>query len=172
MMLQSEKGLTLAEMLAALAVLSIIIAAVTYFTVFASQSIDQIQTKDDAMRQSRDIVNHMVKAIRYSTATASADDPACMLQIAYTQWDDEIKNYQPSGDYVCYVFDSSSRTLEAITKKDSATVSTTLSKFVHDASVTLSEDDRKVEITLVMQLPNEQTYTRQATVYFPRLKTA
>ncbi|MFD0671632.1 prepilin-type N-terminal cleavage/methylation domain-containing protein [Cohnella sp. GCM10027633] len=166
---RNERGLTLAELLGALAIMTFLVGTITYVTMYASKGVQNATTKEDVIMESRTILNHIVQAVRSETATAS-QDTANILKLDYKTRDDVTGALVSNGNRTYYTFTSGADgngSFSFNSQKGTNALSAVLSKHVKSATITV--DNRKIDIKLVMQLPNDQDYEASTVVYFPKL---
>lgn len=170
-MIRNDNGMTLAELLAALTILILIIGSITAVTVYSDRGVRSETTKAEIMQESRNIFNLIAKSIRNETSIASKPN-ANVLDISFMETD-AAGIATLTGNYTRFVYapasGDDSGTLTFVSFRDGVTVSQVLSDNIGHFAVTLSESNRKLEISLEMNLPNNQTYESSTVVYYPRL---
>lgn len=167
---RDDKGVSLYEVLAALAISTFLIGTITFLFTYSQNGMEHTASRETVLRESRTILNHIVTSVRNETATASVKGHLLKLEFQKT---DSSGMIQPTGDSITYLFtppsSSEAGNIELITRRGSQTTRQVLSAHVLDAEITMPESN-KLNITLTMMLPNGEPYVTSTVVYFPRLK--
>lgn len=159
---QSNRGASLAEALSAVALTAIVLSGLLFLMNQMNSSAVSIQSKEQILQQSRDLMNHMVQSARRGFDAHGDANYALRLEEA-----GEAGN----GQYIRYRFDreAGTVTLESslIPEVGSTPVHTvhTLATHVSDLQVLLTENNTKITIRLTLKLPNGET-TEQSTVVY------
>jgi len=161
------------ELLAVLAISLILIGAITMLSTYASKGVQNVMTREQAAREARTILNHIVQTTRHETAIASQTTPTHEdLSIEFQKRDDDSGQLVATGNYTRYRFAAGNNgkgTLTMENKNGATQISQVLSRNVRTAKFVLSNDKRSISIELVLQLDANQTYTSSTTVHFPKL---
>ncbi|WP_058301312.1 type II secretion system protein [Gorillibacterium timonense] len=160
MMKRNRRGITLVEVLAVIVILGIVMGGILYLTDQTHATLVQQTTRDEAKRDSRTVLNHMVNALRKENASLSSDGSRIL-----------IIHYSDSKEVLTYSFDASLHQVSyALAKPDGTTMNQVLSQKVK--SIVIERDaseTRKVTIRLTMLLPNQATDEESTVVYVPSL---
>lgn len=157
MLVQNEKGLTLVEVTATLVLTVILLSSLIFLLNQTSQGINKVSSRESIIQESRVILDHVVASARRGGFVASRPDDHSLLLAG------------PNNQYFLYSLDSSSNTLnlsyqlenENEVLADSATVAK-LSEHVRSFSYELSGN--MIDLTVVMSLNNNQTYSSSTVV--------
>lgn len=168
-MWRNERGLTLAELLGALAIMTFLVGTITFVSLYASKGVQQATNKEDVVMESRTILNHIVQSVRSETVSAS-QDATYILKLDYKKRDDATGTLVNSGNQTYYTFVSNANgngTFSFNSVKGTNKMNAVLS--THVKSMTVTINNRKIDVRLVMQLNNKQVYNASTVVYFPKL---
>lgn len=169
---RNEKGISLYEVLATLAIASFLIGTITFLFTYSHNGMQQTASRETILRESRTIMSHIVTSVRNETAAAYVDDDGNLLKLEFEKTN-SLGVKQPTGDTVTYTFtqpsSSEAGNIEVITKRRGQTTRHELSSHVADINFEMPQNN-KLQITLTMQLPNGDPYVTSTVVYFPRLK--
>jgi prepilin-type N-terminal cleavage/methylation domain-containing protein len=175
-MLTNERGLTLVELLAAITISGIVLTTILFFSQYSSHTVANISTREDVMKQSRSIINHIIHAVRDNLVEASADaSHELMLNEIIHVLDGSERKKEYTNNHIYYIFDEATSSVTFEKHWDGRDFQQTLSSNVVDLNITLSEmnpktnSNEKIDIELIMQLPNNQTYTAATTIFIPKL---
>lgn len=176
--LSDASGISLYELLAAIVILGIVVAAVTALTVNAGSGLLKLSARETALQQSRSIMSDIVKEVKKGrvdaeVTPASSDDtaPTALLRLKAYEYAivDDTKTKMNTEDYVLYRFEPTTHTLSVERKRGAQTLRHTFSDKVASFKVQLSENDTKLALTLVMQVGADKTYTTSTSLYLPNL---
>lgn len=168
-MRNNQSGLTLVELLGALAGTIVIVAAVTFLVVQLQTGYDKITDKERIMNEAEGIVNHIVQAARKETVVAETWDPGSGEPAFLLRFVTLDENGNLSGKRLEYAFDAANRTLAVTQIEPGSSRTVTLSANVKQMDVSLDEGGRKIAIDLVMQLSDGTEYALETAAYIPRL---
>ncbi|GBF73377.1 putative prepilin-type cleavage/methylation domain-containing protein [Paenibacillus sp. 598K] len=160
----NSRGVTLIEVLAALSLTVLVLGTLLYLVNQTHSSAAQLQSRESALQQSRDIVQHLVSSAR-NGMNASQNAPS------------ELWLHGEHGDYVHYAWDRTTGdfTVEQQLLDDQGVLGSPsrhlFSSQVADTSIVVTAPDpgspngSRIEITLVMALPGNQQHTTSTVVY-------
>ena len=168
--MNNESGISVQELLAAIAVIGFVLTVVFYFVSNTNSNLDNIATREQILSESRTIMKHLTTEIRKGRVDASSDPSTYILMLDGYEYQivDNAKVKADTSNDVYYRFDEQTHTL-SYTKNPAAAGMQTLSTHVKDIKIELSENNKRVEIELTMQLPNDQSYTTSTVLYVPQL---
>ncbi|KIL36149.1 hypothetical protein SD71_09320 [Cohnella kolymensis] len=170
-MLRNEKGISLYEVLATLAIASFLIGTLTFLFTYSHNGMQQTASRETILRESRTIMSHIVTSVRNETATADVGDGK-VLKLEFEKTN-ALGVKQPTGDTLTYNFTPQSSSepgkIEVVTIRRGQTTKHELSAHVANVHFEMPQNN-KLQITLTMQLPNGDPYETSTVVYFPRLK--
>lgn len=153
----NERGLTLVELLAALVLTGVVLTSTLFLFNQLHSGVSTITSREQIMKESRQAINHIVAAARMETATASSD-AAHVLILQYA-----------SGDKTVYTFDETKQQLSYTRTTNGHQLSGLLASHVSSISVKHDPSGQHVTVSLVMALPNKQTYETATVVNIPSL---
>lgn len=160
----NARGVTLIEVLAALSLTVLVLGTLLYLVNQTHSSAAQLQSREAALQQSRDIVQHLVRSARNGMNASQSSTSELWL-------------HGEHGDYVHYVWDRTTGafTVEQQLADDQGALGSPsrhlFSSQVADASIVVTDTDpsssngSRIEITLVMALPGNQQHTTSTVVY-------
>lgn len=171
MPLVNNRGLTLFEALATIVVSSLIIGTVISLVNFSTNSMNKLHSREVVMQESRTIMNHIVHTVRDRFVRATTD-ANFILKLDEIQKVKDVYNATvtvTTGNYTYYAFDAGSNTVSFNRMVDGQLLAQPLSDNVDAMTITLSEDNKKIEIELVMRLPDDSLHTSSMSIYIPQL---
>jgi hypothetical protein len=159
-LLKNEKGLTLVEVTGVLVLSVIILGFLIYLFNYSNMSLQQISAKEKTLQQSRDIMNQVVKTVRNGYIPSPLVSKSSNLMLVSPINDQAVE----------YIYDSSTKSLtvnfrsigqDGVVAEPSSSLS-----FSNDIeSILFDANDGRIEITLEMRLPNQQTKKTSTVVY-------
>ena len=162
-MMKNQSGLTLVEILGALVASSLILGSITFVMVQMHNGYDQITSREQVIQESKNVINHIIRATRNETVIAESDANYILKLIGV---DDAGA---PNGNSTNYAFQPGTSTFSVTTTKDGTTTTAQLSNNVQLIEIELSEANNKIAISLTMNLPNGDTYSSSTVTYIPQL---
>ena len=158
-MRSNQKGVTLVEALAVLAILGFVLSGIMYLVNHTHQGVNKLNSRENSAREARTILNHMANAVRQGNATASNDlSNKIVLNLTYGD---------AATEGIKYTFDKDNKRLSYTHWTSSGTQNQVLSKKVSDITVGITAD--RISIKLTMLIPNNQTLSTSTVVYLPSL---
>lgn len=157
----NERGVTLIEILAALVLTTLVLGTLFYLVNQTHSSAAQVQTRETVLQQSRDIIQHMVRSARNSVEATQTSK-------------EELRLDGDHEAYVHYAWDQSSGqfSVEQRLADDQGQLgpltSHVFSSQVADVQIIVSDvsdDRRRIELSLTIDLPNNQQHTTSTVVY-------
>ncbi|MEO3945477.1 type II secretion system protein [Gorillibacterium sp. CAU 1737] len=157
----NEKGVTLVEALAVLAIIGFLSGTILFLLQQTNGQTAQLQRQEQTAKEARSILNHMVQAIRKELAVATSNAAGGQpLKLVYGD--------EKDGHSLIYTFDSSTHSLVYQETQSDGTVRTlTLSDKVD--GVTIIVEGSKISIELVLLGKGGKPYPAATTAYLPDL---
>jgi hypothetical protein len=155
----NEKGLTLVEVLGVLVLTAMILSSLIYLLNYTNTSLNQVSGREEVMQQSRDTVEHIVTTVRKGLIPTPLNGTSNNLFLNGI-----------NGQYAQYNFNSLTHTLEAVYRlaNENGTLAASPTRLVLSdqvQNIRFDANNGKLQITLVMQLPNHTTKEILTTVY-------
>lgn len=159
---QSNRGASLAEALGAVVLTAIVLSGLLFLMNQMNSSAVSIQSREQILQQSRDLMNHMVQSARRGFDAHGDANYALRLEEAGEAGNDQYIRYRFDREAGTVAFESS-----LIPEGGSTPVHTaqTLATHVSDLQVLLAENNTKITIRVTLMLPNGET-TEQSTVVY------
>lgn len=158
--IKNERGLTLIEVLGVLVLTVFILGFLTYFLQYSSLSLKQVSSREQSLQQSRDIVNHVVNTVRSGLIPESLSGGTSS----------GLKLIGVNGQFAEYTFNAAEHTLSVqyqLLDDDGhlAARPTTVNFSERVKNIAFATIDGKVEVTLEVYLPNNQTQVTSTVVH-------
>lgn len=158
--LKNEKGLTLVEVTGVLVLSVVILGFLIYLLNYSNTSLQQVSAREKTLQQSRDIVSQVVKTVRDGYTPSPLVSKSSHLRLVSA---DNDKAVDYSYDSAAKSLTVTQRSIDGNGVLSSPTSSYTFSDKVE--SILFDAKDGRIEITLEMKLPNQQTKKTSTVVY-------
>ncbi|MBC8080155.1 MAG: type II secretion system protein [Gorillibacterium sp.] len=156
-MRNNKRGVTLVEALAVLVITGIVLGGILFLMNQTNNSVTQLTNRENAMRDSRTILNHIANSVRRENASATQSGTEKL-----------ILSYGDAGanGTMTYTFDSANHRLSFTQISGTGTVTNVLSEKVSDVFIGINGD--RIAVTITMLVNNKEIPT-STVVYLPSL---
>lgn len=153
----NQKGVTLLELLAAIALMSVVLGLCFTLIHTMTSGFRTITARESVQEQARMITEQISNKVRETPATITNIEKGILVA--------ELNDNTLTGDYTSFV--SSGTELRMKTKKGSNTTEFKLAENLAAANVRFIEADKKVMITLQFTVDGKTSHEYETSVYLP-----
>ena len=154
----NQKGVTLLELLAAIALMSVILGLCFTLIHTMTSGFNRISTREAVQEQARMITEQISNTIREAPATITNLSDGIVVA--------ELKDNTLTGNYASFIHTGTNLVMKS--EKDGNIRELNLAENVADASIKFNETDNKVVIILKFNLNGVLSHAYETSIYTPQ----
>lgn len=154
----NQKGVTLLELLAAIALMSVILGLCFTLIHTMTSGFNRITAREAVQEQARMITEQISNTIREAPATITNLSEGIVVA--------ELKDNALTGNYSSFVYTGTNLVMKS--EKDGNIMEFNLAENVADASIKFQEADKKVIIILKFNLNGVLSHAYETSIYTPQ----
>lgn len=153
----SQKGVTLLELLAAIALMSVVLGLCFTLIHTMTSGFTTITARESVQEQARMITEQISNKVRETPSTITNLGGGIMVA--------ELKDNTLTGNYASFVFNGTKLTMKTDTGGNVSEFN--LAENLSNASIRFQEADKKVIIVLEFQVEGKTSHTYETSLYIP-----